>query len=55
MTTCHGSTHSPKLSSHQPGPNRESLFSQQKITETITPNYHNHPRAGSEKSVSVSV
>ena len=51
MTPCHGSTttHSAKLSSDQSEPNAENLFSQQYISETITPHYRNHPRAGSEK------
>ena len=49
MTPCHGSTHSGKLSSHQSAPNTENLFDQQQISETITPHYRNHPRAGSEK------
>ena len=48
MTPCHGSVHSAKLSSHQSEPNTENLFSQQEISETIPPHYHNHPRAGSE-------
>ena len=39
MTLCHGSTHSAKLSSHQSGPNTENLFSQQLISETITPRH----------------
>ena len=45
--------HSTKLSSHQSGPNIENLFSQQQISEIMTPHYRNHPRAGSEEKPKV--
>ena len=55
MTTCHGSTHSAKLSSHQSGPNTENLFSQQYISETITSPYHNHAQEQGVKNLSLEV